>query len=164
MKIWCGFSGSNGVFSKAIQAGEARSYSHAYIRYECPISGVMMVFQASKGLVNCFNFDIFKQYNYIVKECEIECSLEQFKSFYKFKCENLGKKYSYKQILWFALKKLLKVSSWPKSMYNVIKNGNNEFICSEIAAIVCSIVGIQLNEQQLDQISPSDLDTILSNI
>lgn len=164
MQIWCGFSRGNGVFSKVIQVGEARAYSHAYIRYECPISGVMMVFQASKGLVNCFNYDIFKQSNSIIKEHEIQCSSEQFKAFYKFKCESLGKKYSYKQILWFTLKKLFQVSSWSKDAYSFIKNGNKEYICSEIAAIVCTILGIHLDLTQIDQISPSDLDTILSNI
>lgn len=166
MKLWCGFSKNTNrlaVFSWLVSSIESRKYSHTYIRYQCPISGEMMVFQASKGIVNCMNYGIFLQNNEVVKEYEIECDHLDFKEFYKFKCQNLGKKYSFSQIAWFGLKKLLQVKQWPKTVYNLIYNGESEYICSEIAAVVCILTGIEISEKQLDQISPSDLDTILQN-
>lgn len=165
MRIWCGFSKNNSsLFSWLISKSEAREYSHVYIRYDCPITNEPMVFQASKGLVNCMHFDIFKQYNYVVKEYEIECNKEQFLNFYTFKAKNLGKKYSFKQIIWFSIKKLLQVKKWPDYVYNYVKNGEAEYICSEVGAIVCSMVGVKIQQEQLDQISPSDLEEVLINV
>lgn len=166
INIWCGFSRNKGnlaLFSKLISSVEARQYSHAYIRYVCPISGEVMIFQASKGIVNCMNYEIFLEHNEVVKEYKIQCEYLQFQKFYKFKCQNLGKKYSFTQILWFGLKKLFQIKLWPKSIYNLIKNGDSEYICSEIAAVVCILTGININLIQLDQVSPSDLDTLLEN-
>jgi len=166
MQIWCGFSRSKHIWavgSKIIAESEKQPFSHAYIRYLCPITGENMIFQASRGLVNCSHIDNFLVDNLIVKEYEFDCSTEQFAEFYRFKVKALGKKYSKKQILWLCIKKLLHVHTWPNKIYDVIKNGESESICSETAALVCIILGIHIENNQLDQFSPSDLDKILAN-
>ena len=153
------------IGSWVISESEKRDYSHCAILYRCPISNELMVFQASLGLVNCFNYNIFKQHNKIIKTYKIDVSSDSFIEFYKFKQKNLGKKYSKLQLVWISLSKLFQVKQIPVRFYNLIKNGDSEYVCSEIAAITCGMldnnVAESLTQKQLDIITPSDLETIL---
>lgn len=159
MEIVIGFSRAlkpYQILSKIIMAVEKRDYSHAYIKYQCPITNVMMVCQASHGYVNEMNLDIFLKHNIISHEYTIELTNEEFVDFLTFTKENLGVKYSVKELFLISIKKLFHIT---------INNydGDESFICSEWAARILKKLKL-FNQDKLDYITPSDLDTILKNL
>ncbi len=159
MSIIIGFSKARSPWklgSKAIQLADARDYSHCYIRYVCSDTNVELIAQASHGFVNLVFSDTFKIDNIIVKEYLLECTDAERLSMLIFIQKSLGKPYSKFQLLCIAIKKVFKfeIKSYNKDKY---------YICSEFAARVCSISGIQVPDN-LDYIEPTDLDTILSMV
>lgn len=168
MEIYIGFSKSTKTFaigSWLISEVEKRQYSHAFIRYSCPITGEPMAFQASHGLVNEMHLDIFLQKNKIIKEYSLQIDFNKFLEFYKFVKTNMGKEYSVFQLISIGIKKIFAFSRYPKYIYSLIQNGTSEYICSEIAACVCMLVNDTLRaaliDTQIDEITPSDLESIL---
>jgi hypothetical protein len=157
-KITVGFSKSKSIFkigSTAIQIAEKRDYSHAYITYFSEEKQCHMVAQASHGFVNEVPLEHFIQSNIVIKEYELAITDAQFKLALTFIGSKLGSIYSKMQIFLIAIKKLLK--------FEIKKyNADKYFICSEFAAIVCRILGIKVPDN-LDYVTPSDLDTILHN-
>lgn len=154
-----GFSRSKSpwkVGSQAIQISEKRNFSHAYIRYECLLTQVQIVAQASHGFVNEMNYDIFQEHNIVCEEYVLECSDEHFIDVIKFIRKNLGVDYSKMQIFFLAIKKLLR---FEVKEYNKDK----EFICSEFAARICQIAGVTV-PSYLDYFTPSDLNTLIKDI
>lgn len=156
MRIVVGFSRAKSAFklgSTAIQLAEKRNFGHAYIRYYSDEKQCDIVAQASHGFVNEMNFDIFKETNIVVKEYTLECNEDHFKKVLKFIGSKLGTKYSQMQIILIAIKKVLRfeVKQYNKDKY---------FICSEFAAVICNILGIEV-PNELDYFTPSDLDTLL---
>lgn len=79
-----------------------------------------LVFQASHGRVHCVHIDTFLAENFIIDHFEIEDSSVDLDFVY----HQLGKPYSYTQILEIAFKYLTGI----KILFN---NRNNQFICSE---------------------------------
>ena len=158
-KLIIGFSKSKSpwkVGSQVIRLGEKRDFSHAYIRYECILTNIQIVAQASKGFVHEMNYDIFQEHNIVCEEYELECSNEQFIEVIKFIRKNLGVDYSKLQIFFLSIKKLFKIEV---KEYNKDK----EFICSEFAARICQIAGITV-PTYLDYFTPSDLNTLIKDI
>lgn len=158
MRIIVGFSRAKDSFkfgSTIIRLVEKQPFSHAYIRYECPITQVMLVAQASHGLVNQCNFDIFLLDNVIVEEYEIECNQSQFIDMLKFIHLNLGKPYSTTQIILIGIKKLFHIEI-------DIKNQDTKYICSEWAYRICEMFGI-LYVGNLDYMTPSDLNKLVKD-
>lgn len=156
MQIIVGFSRAKSAFkfgSTAIQLAEKRKFGHAYIRYHSEEKQTDIVAQASHGFVNEMNFDIFKDTNIVVKEYKLECSQATFDVIMKFIGSKLGTKYSQMQIILIAIKKVLR---FEVKQYNQDKY----FICSEFAAIICHILGMDV-PKELDYFTPSDLDTLL---
>lgn len=158
MKIIVGFSKAKSIFkigSKIIAKSEARNYSHAFIRYICPITKIELVSQASHGYVNLVSYNIFLEDNIVSKEYKIECTNDQFLEVLKFIENNLGIPYSKLEILILFFKKLLHMDIY----YN---NHGTSYICSQWAASICSILGIKTPDN-LSTFTPSDLDTLLSS-
>lgn len=141
------------VFSKGIQLLEKRKYGHAFIRYTDTLTGVTMVAQASHGIVNEMNYDVFLTKNIMVKEYKLECNDVDFIKLMTFIKKNMGIPYGNSQILMILVKKLInfEIESYNKEKY---------FICSEFAGFACSILNLQMPEH-LDYVTPSDLDTLL---
>mgnify|MGYP000644984026 CR=1 FL=1 len=79
-----------------------------------------LVFQASHGMVNCTHIDVFNQNNTILDTFNVNPEILDMEYVYK----QLGKPYSYFQVLRIALKFLtgIKISR---------ENGDSQFICSE---------------------------------
>ena len=155
MKIIIGFSRARAWYkigSKAIQLSENRNFSHCIIEFIEHDQNV--VAQASHGMVNLVNKEIFLQDNIIAKEYTLNVTNEQYQEFIKFIYENLGKPYSTMQLLLLAIKKLAKfeIKSYNKDKY---------YICSEFAARICKSMGLSMPEE-LDYVTPSDLDKLLS--
>jgi hypothetical protein len=154
-----GFSRSKSpwkIGSQIIQIGEKRNFSHAYIRYKCILTGVDIIAQAGHGYVNEMNFEIFKEHNIVVEEYELICNENQYIDVIKFIRTNLGVDYSTMQIMFLAIKKLLRFEI-------KVYNKDKQFICSEFAARICEITGIRV-PTHLDYFTPSDLNTLIKDI
>jgi hypothetical protein len=157
--IIVGFSRSRSIFkigSKIIQEVEKRDFSHVFIRYTEETTGIELVSQASHGYVNQVNFDLFGIDNIIVKEYKIICTDEQFLDMLKFTYKNIGKIYSKLEICLIAIKKLFGIQLY-------FKNNDEEFICSQWAARICEIAGIDIN-QNTTYTTPSDLNELLKRL
>lgn len=144
------------IGSSIIREVEKRDFSHAYIKYIDPLTGITMVAQASHGSVNIVNYDIFLQQNIVVEEYEITCTLEQYKEILIFICKNAGKPYSTFQLVLIGIKKIFGIEL-------NIRNKDAKYICSEWAATICKIAGVPVPEE-LDYQTPSDLNTLLKNL
>lgn len=141
------------IGSTVIQKVDCRDYSHCYIRYVSDTTKVELIAQASHGFVNLVNKSIFLEQNIIVKEYAIDCAEHQTLEVRTFIDSNLGKPYSKLQLALIGIKKLLHIQ---------IKYYDRDasYICSEFASRVCQILNINIPEE-LDYITPSDLDNIL---
>lgn len=151
-KIIIGFSRAKSpwaIGSTLIQVSEKRNFSHAFIKYEDPITGLIMVSQASHGMVHDCYIDEFLKANIIVEEYEIDCTDDQWLDFYTFNRKNQGVKYSTTQLFGLAVVKLFHIKLW-------FSNGDKEFICSEWAGRVCSILNKPM-PNSLDDMTPSHL-------
>lgn len=158
MIITIGFSRAKSKFAlygKAIQAIEKRPYSHAYTRYTDPRSGLEMVFQAAHGSVNLCNYDLFLEHSIVEKEYKLECTEDQFNDLWCFMMKMQGIKYGWLQAVGMFLNKLIHIE-------NPFKDDLSTEVCSELAARVCSILKIPI-PNDFDDITPSNLDTILGN-
>jgi hypothetical protein len=156
MKLIIGFSTSRSAWaigSTAIRVAEKRDYSHSYVRFESPLTGVDTVVQASHGFINQQSFAIFNQKNVVVKEYTFDITFEDFKKLKKYMDENMGKPYSYLQIFFLAIKKLFRIEF-------DAQNKDHEFICSEFAARILEVLGI-VNTSKQDLITPSDLEKMI---
>ena len=161
MEIIIGFSRAKSFWkigSKIIAEAEKRNYSHAYIKITDPTTEVNLVYQASLGMVNLYNYDLFKEDNIVVEEYIIsDVPEDKAKELLTFLQKNLGKPYSKKMILLLSIKKLLGFE---------IKYTDNDtqFVCSELAARVIEIVeGIKL-DINVDYVTPSDLNKLINKL
>lgn len=151
-KLIIGFSRARSpwaIGSTAIQVTEKRNFSHAFVKYEDPITGLTMISQASHGMVHDCYIDEFLKANIIVEEYEIDCSDQEWLDFYIFNRKHQGVKYSTAQFLALTVVKIFRIKLW-------FKNGDKEFICSEWAGRVCSILNKPMPEN-LDSMTPSNL-------
>lgn len=108
-----------------------------------------LVYQASHGLVNCTYIDNFLAENKIINMYEIDDSLVDM----LFVKQQLGKKYSYKQIINIATKFLFGVKIFRK-------NDNSQFICSEYVgkALRLDWVNDETTPLQIDQYLKSKIE------
>lgn len=159
MKIVVGFSRAKAwwlIGSKIIKTAEKRPYSHAFIRYTSPSTGMEIVAQASHGCINLMNYDRFLSVNTVVKEYALEVSADQFQFMMNYIEANLGTPYSKLQILLLGIKKLLHIEV-------NIHNKDEAFICSEFIGRILEVINILPEIEDNDYLTPSDLDTLLEN-
>ena len=161
MNIVIGFSRAKSVWkigSKFIAESEKRNYSHAYIKIVDPFTRVTLVYQASLGMVNIYNYDLFMEHNIIVEEYVMGVDQNQYKEILTFLHQNVGKPYSKKQILLLAIKKLLKF----EIQY---ENRDEAFVCSELAVRVIEIyIPGTTSDTNVDYVTPSDLNGLINRI
>lgn len=144
------------IGSKIIQLVEKRPYSHCIIIYKDPILNKDMVFQASHGMVNHISYFNFSDINLTIKTYELEFNDNEFNTFYEFMFNKLGIPYGRLELIGIGIKKLFHLES-------PFHDGLQTEICSELAARVCKLKGIEI-PINLDEITPSDLDTILGGL
>lgn len=157
MKIYIGFSKPSGKFvpfAWLIKWVEARPYDHAYVRFQEP-KGDWMIFQASKEIVNIYNVPLWLQSNVSLKEYEIEVTEAQSDALWKFIKKGLGTPYSLSEDFGILLMKIFKLKN------NPLSKGMSAAFCSEEAARICELLGIDVGDSP-DNIDPSGLDAILS--
>lgn len=158
MKIYMGFSKPTTkfpIFGWIIQWVEARPYDHCYVRFQEPIDGEYMIYQASKEMVNLFNKDIFLASNESVKEYELDISDVQYALLWKHIKSNLGVPYSLLEDFGILLMKIFKLQN------NPFNAGGSADFCSKEMAIVCNVLGFNVS-QSVNNVDPSLMDKILS--
>ena len=146
------------VMSDLIAFSEKRKYSHAYFKYTCPISGIEMVSQASKGFVNEITYVNFLRENVVIEEITLDLNLDETLNILKW-CKSLqGNTYGMDQILSITIKKIL-----GKSLK--VNNGDKKLICSEyiIRGIQQAKIYFGRDVINLDEVTPSDLNKIIKN-
>lgn len=151
--IFLGFSKSRSLFkigSQLIRFYEGTNFSHAYIKYMDPSTGIMLVAQASHGFVNEMNSDVFISENIIISEYSVNIAEEELHQCLIFIKTNLGKKYSKLQLLAIVLRDLF--GHLPFGL-----NRDNEFICSEFVSRIASILNIFPKNIDFDFITPKQL-------
>lgn len=161
MDIVVGFSRAKSpwkIGSKIISESEKRDYSHTYIRFDCVFTGIPVVYQASLGMVNAYNFDLFKEHNvvveeYIVRAVDSDKTLELL----IFLQTNLGKPYAKTAIVFLTIKKLLR--------FELNYNDKDEaFICSELALKIVKILHPEITFKNADYCTPSDLNLLVNQL
>lgn len=160
MKITVGFSRAKDwwlIGSQTIQLAEKRPFSHCYIKYECPVTSMELIVQASHGCVNIMSYDRFQILNLVVEEYEYQVDDKKSNLFFSYINEMVGVPYSRFQLILIAIKKLFH--------FEVnIHNRDEAFICSELAAVICDMLDIipDIQEDQ-DYITPSDLNKMIKD-
>jgi hypothetical protein len=86
----------------------------------------------------------------------IPCDAIKFRDVLKFINENLGRPYSFLQIVAIAFKKLFHVEL-------PYENKDEAFICSEFAKRILDIAGFTEHSKD-DYITPSDLEELMRNL
>lgn len=156
MKIYIGFSKPTSkfpIFGWIIQWVERREYDHAYTRLPEPMDQTQMIFQASKEMANLYGVPNFLKENRPIKEYVLECDEATYRVIWQFAMAKLGTKYSVLQTFGILLKKVFRIHQPFKT--------EDEF-CSKLTAQVCIILKVQIPEE-IDEVTPSDLDQILSD-
>lgn len=157
MKITVGFSKAKSwwaIGSKAIAMAEKRPFSHSYVKYNCPVTGIELVVQASHGCVNITNYERFKITNIVVEEYTFEVDSDRFQGFMEYINRMVGAPYSTTQILCLAIKKVFRIE------LNV-HNKSLEFICSELSSKICEVLEILEPVVDQDYITPSDFNKLI---
>jgi len=159
MNIIIGFSRAKSpwkIGSLFIREVEKRNFSHAYIKMDILSTGIPMVAQASHGTVNVINYEIFKKDSIVVEEYIINCSDKDYSEILTFISNNAGKPYGVFQLVLIGVKKLFHIEL-------DIRNRDSKYICSELAARIAGIAGVNVPEL-LDYTTPSDLNTLLKEL
>ena len=145
------------VGSKVIAESEKREYSHVALVHIDETTGIKLVYQASLGIVNCYNYELFLDNNIIVEEYLLDLNNDELLHILRFLHENLGKPYSTVQIILLSIKKLLKLQV-------NYRNSDNAFICSELVIRVLQILKPDLFVEEVDYKTPSDLNKIINEL
>jgi hypothetical protein len=146
------------LFSKAICWAQGTPFSHVYIKFNWAASGSNLIYQASAHAVNFETEWHFNGHAQIVHEVSFDVADECWQRVAHFIVDNLGKPYSILQIAGFAFK-LLGAKLGIKCI-KPIRNGKDQFICSELGAEVFRLLG---NAEHLDSenTTPKDLYDLL---
>lgn len=157
--ISIGFSyRKNSIFSYLIRCVEQTPFSHVYIRKQSKYGEY--VYQASGLAVNFINIDRFKETNTIVKEYEMDIDPNYHDSLISFFVRHAGARYSFLGLVKIAVKLIAKRMGLS---IKISGDGNNTFVCSELAALLCKEVFRLKIIGDLDYLTPKDLDVILVN-
>lgn len=161
MDIIIGFSRAKSpwkIGSKIIAEAEKRDYSHAYVKIINPFTKITLVYQASLGMVNMYNYNLFLEHNTVVEEYTMTATQENYKEILTFLHSNVGKPYSKTQVMFLSIKKLL-------GFEVKYQNKDEEFICSELAVRVIEIVipGTTY-DTSIDYVTPSDLNRLVNQL
>ena len=139
------------IASDVIATTEKRPYSHAYLKYECPITGILMVSQASKGSVNEITYENFLKENIVIEEIKLCLTEDQILKILKKAKSKQGDPYANDQLLNIAFKKIFR-HSLNKT------NGEKAVICSEHVVRCLQEVDMYFaRDCNIDEITPSDL-------
>lgn len=146
------------IGSELIAVSESRQFSHALMIFE--LEGIPVVFQASHGMVHMTPLTRFLEKNAILVEYDYYLSDKVFDKVKKQAINKLGIPYGTMQLIYIAVMKLFQIRQWPTRIYNRIKNGASQEICSELMADMIPTIDpcVDFTGIQMDFITPSTLE------
>jgi len=142
------------IGSIIIAAADKEPYSHCYIRINDASTGLDMIYQASKGYVNCLTYNNFCTANLPVKEYQMAISDSMYINTLTLLQNNLGVKYGFMQLVAMGIKLVFGVKI-------NFKFTDNEYICSQFAGVIAKYEGIKMPDDLKFQ-APSDIDRLLA--
>lgn len=152
MKITIGFSRPKKwfvPFAWAIMAYQKTNYSHAYVKFSSASIERTLIYQASGQLVNFIGSEQFDNAEVIVAEYEIEITDDKRKALMQFFVDKAGTPYGVLQCIGLVLNRQF---GW-----NLLRNGDKEFVCSELVARVLHGLDVPDSFPNLDYVTPKDV-------
>jgi hypothetical protein len=159
MKLVVGFSRPKSkfaLFGQLIMLYNRTPYSHCYIKYTT-LTGVPLVSQASKGMLNIMSVPAFNLHNDVIHEFELPVTPEQLRLIKKNSMEKAGLPYSVKQIFGIVMADIfgLKV--------NPFDTDRDTFVCSEYLGQILLLLGYEL-PKDLSLLTPKDIYEALEKL
>lgn len=138
-----------------IQKVEKTDYSHVYIKFTSDKYKRNLIYQASGLQVNFVGEEVFKDHCEIVKECVIQISDETYTKMMTFAIDKAGYPYSIKQLFNIVIYMVT-------GKAHTLSDGRSGYVCSELAGeMLRTILGV-LVEEDLDIVTPKDIDNALT--
>ena len=123
--------------SEIIKLRLGTNYSHVCIGVEIKKIGMTRIYQASHGDVNTVCLENFLKKNKVLKKCTIEMEEDDYFRMIKYMERQTGKSYSEWGAIAATFKFLRKIG--------LGKDGDNQFICSELVYRALQEGGMDLN-------------------
>lgn len=162
--IIIGFSRSkdiNSPLSKIIRWVEKTPYSHVFIKVYNENFDRHIIYQASGLMVNFMSPTIFENHSVVIKEYKVDVTNETYVDIMQFAIDNAGVPYAIKELFGIAIVKLLKLFNINLNK-NPFGDGKTTLKCSELGGyIIENFLDVDIKED-LDTISPLEIDQILS--
>lgn len=127
------------IGAEIIKSVQGTTFSHVLIIHRD------LVFQASHGAVNVTHIDVFLADNKIITEYEVPHEAVDF----DFVKRQLGKKYSYRQLVSIGMKYLFGIKQFFKD------NKDQSFICSEFVGKALKLDWVN------DETTPAEIDAYI---
>lgn len=129
-------------FIKLWQGGAA--YSHVYLKLKHEKLGREMIYQASRGSVNCVTAQVFLEKNKVIAEFEYNIEKSRYLELVRYCVDSLGRPYGYLGLIRIVIRKLFK---------KIKGDGEKTEHCSEFAIRAAP----ELHDVDPDFCTPKDL-------
>lgn len=124
-----------------IQWSEGTNFSHAYVKIRSDSLDRTLIYQATGSGVAFIGEPTFNEHYQVVEEYDIQISDAAKKKLLQWCVDNSGKPYGRLQCLGIGLQRTLKLIGI--SIKNPFSNGEQAYICTELAAKALEEVGIE---------------------
>lgn len=149
-------------FAWVIEKGYGISYSHCYVKCKLTKTGEFAIFQASGTKVNFLGWKKFLAKEKVIYEYSFNVTDEKFEEFLNFAVGKVGTPYGVLQcfgLAWVRINEML-----GRKVLNPFADGNQTYVCSELAASVLEKFDKIDIPEQLDSISPKELYDVVSKL
>lgn len=146
-------------FADAIRAVLGTPFSHVYIKFKTDSFDRVLIYQASGLLVNFIGESRFAVEENVITEFSLEVSEDTFIKTVQFAIDNAGVPYGISQI--FGILYVKALALFGVKAKNPFRNGNSNYVCSELVAqILKEIIGLDV-QYDLDLITPKEVYELL---
>lgn len=145
------------LLSWLIMKVEKTNYSHAYIKIYAKSYDRWLIYQATGNGVFFWAEQEFNLHSQPVLEKEIVISDAAKAETVTWCLDQLGKEYGKTQLLGMALCKLFKLNK-------LFKNGNRQFVCSELVAMALEKAQVIKNVKDQDNMGLKELSDLIKEI
>jgi hypothetical protein len=140
-------------FGRAIMLYEGTPYSHCYIKFTT-LTGVTLISQASKGMLNFMSVPAFEMHNEVVEEFHLEVSDTLITLIKQNSMAKAGLPYSTLQIIGIVVADLFNLDK------NPFDTDLDTFVCSEYLGQILMLLDYKI-PRDLSLLTPKDIYTAL---
>lgn len=142
------------LFAWLIMKAYDTPYDHVYIKFHSDTYERDIIYQASKLMINFMGTALFEEENLIIKEFELDISMENKKKLMQFAIDNAGKPYSMREVLGLGLVRISELLG--NKIKNPFRDGTKAYVCSVLADYIC-INYTDHGLKDFEDVSPKDL-------